>query len=238
MKIFIVAMPDSVHTARWITQIQEQGWEIFLFPVYIARPHPDMQKITVFGSTPPRQNSKKNHVRLIWWTIPFFWADLVLSKLKGDKTHHYTIKALAAIIRWLQPDLVHSLEIQHAGYLTLDARKILKGKFPVWAVANWGSDLCLFGRLAEHRERIRQVLEQCDYYSCECERDVILAQELGLRGQVLPAFPNTGGFDLQHTETLCQPGPTSRRRTVLLKGYQHWAGRALVGLRALVGHLA
>jgi hypothetical protein len=108
-------------------------------------------------------------------------------------------------------------------------RKII----PKWIVTNWGSDVYLFGRLAEHRERIRQVLETCDFYSCECERDVILAQELGLRGQVLPAFPNTGGFDLQHTETLRQPGTISKRRTILLKGYQGWAGRALMGLRAL-----
>jgi glycosyltransferase involved in cell wall biosynthesis len=30
-----------------------------------------------------------------------------------------------------------------------------------------------------------------------------------------------------------EPGPTSQRKVIALKGYQHWAGRGLVGLRAL-----
>ena len=40
-------------------------------------------------------------------------------------------------------------------------------------------------------------------------------------------------FDLEYVNTLRSPQPTSARRIILLKGYQHWAGRALVGLRAL-----
>jgi hypothetical protein len=140
------------------------------------------------------------------------------------------------LINIAAPDIIHSLEFQHSAYLTLPViqKERKRGKeTPKWIATNWGSDVYLFGRLAEHRERVRRVLEQCDFYSCECERDVKLAQELGLKGKILPVFPNTGGFDLKHAETLRQPGPTSLRRTILLKGYQHWAGRALVGLRAL-----
>ena len=77
------------------------------------------------------------------------------------------------------------------------------------------------------------MLENCDYYSCECERDVVLAREYGLRGEVLPVFPNAGGFDLALCETLRQPGRTSERKSILLKGYQSWAGRALTGLQGL-----
>ena len=39
-RILFVAMPDSVHSARWIRQITGQGWEIHLFPVSAARLHP------------------------------------------------------------------------------------------------------------------------------------------------------------------------------------------------------
>lgn len=233
MKILIVAMPDSIHTVRWISQIQEQSWEVFLFPAYMAGLHPGMKNVTVFASTLPGQKSKENHIRLIWWPIPFFWADFVISKIKGTPTFFYTTKALAFIMRWLQPDIVHSLEIQHAGYLMLEARKILKGKFPAWIVTNWGSDIYLFGRLAEHKPRIEAVLASCDYYSCECQRDIKLAKELGFKGKTLPVFPNTGGFDLKKISTFRNIEPPASRRMVLLKGYQHWAGRALVGLQAL-----
>ncbi len=112
-------------------------------------------------------------------------------------------------------------------------KKQLKGHFPTWIATNWGSDIYLFGRLAGHRENVRAVVENCDYYSCECERDVTLAREFGLRGEVLPVFPNAGGFNLANCEALWQSGTTSERKTILLKGYQTWAGRALAGLRAL-----
>ena len=32
MRILFVAMADSVHTARWISQIDDQGWDIHLYP--------------------------------------------------------------------------------------------------------------------------------------------------------------------------------------------------------------
>jgi hypothetical protein len=137
------------------------------------------------------------------------------------------------MIRRLKPDLIHSIEIQHACYLTLEAKRLFGGKFPPWIVTNWGSDLYLFGRLAKHRERIREVLANADYYSCECERDVCLARAYGYSGSVLPVFPNAGGFDLSLTAALRQNCQPSERRVIMVKGYQTWAGRALVALRAL-----
>ena len=79
---------------------------------------------------------------------------------------------LASVIRWLKPDIIHSQEIQHAGYLTLEARSKFGGRFPKWIVANWGSDICLYGRLPEHAEKIRAVMAACSHYHCECHRDV------------------------------------------------------------------
>ena len=107
------------------------------------------------------------------------------------------------------------------------------GQTSKWIATNWGSDIYLFGRLSAHKEKIRQVLTNCDYYSCECFRDVELAKAYGLKGKTLPVFPNTGGFDLEKIYKFRQPGLTSERRLIMLKGYQGWAYRALVGLRAL-----
>ena len=232
-RLLFVAMPESIHTARWIAQIAEQGWDIYLFPCYAAPMHPELRHLTAFASAPPRRTDPKHHVRRLWWTLPFFLVDWVRSKLRRAPVSSMTSRALALAIRGLQPDIVHSLEIQHAGYLALDARQRLRGRFPKWIVTNWGSDIYLFGRLPEHKARIRAVLAACDYYSCECERDVRLARESGFEGTVLPVLPNTGGFDLAWAAALQEPGPVSSRRTILLKGYQHWAGRALVGLEAL-----
>ena len=89
-------------------------------------------------------------------------------------------------------------------------------------------------RLAAHAPKIREVLAaSCDYYSCECHRDVKLAREMGLTAPVLPVFPNAGGFDLDELgRSGASRAPRPNAAGIVLKGYQNWAGRALVGLKA------
>jgi len=140
---------------------------------------------------------------------------------------------LASVIRRLQPDLIQSLELQHAGYLALAARRHAGASFPTWIATNWGSDIQVFGRLPEHALRIRGVLETCDYYSAECHRDVLMAREFGLRGEALPVLPNAGGLHADGIAAYREVGATSSRRAITLKGYNNWAGRALVALRGL-----
>lgn len=234
MRILFVAMANSIHTARWINQLADQGWEIHLFPVENWGIHPNLRNLTIHDFLCYRPSGLDQSVHLVGsWPFPR-GANLAkrvverVSPLWGDRAWR-----LAHTIRVLKPDIIHSLEIQHAGYLTLEARDYLGGTFPTWIVTNWGSDIYLFGRLSDHVKRIRAVLSACDYHACECQRDVKLAQAFGFDGEALPVLPNTGGFDIERIRQFRQPGPTSDRRLIVLKGYQGWAGRALVGLRAI-----
>jgi glycosyltransferase involved in cell wall biosynthesis len=133
----------------------------------------------------------------------------------------------------VRPDIVHSLEMQNAGYLTLQARRLLADRFPPWVYTNWGADIQYFGRMAEHEGKIREVLEHLDYYTCECERDVELAEEFGFKGEFLPVVPIAGGISLEKIRPWRKPGPTSERRVIMLKGYQGWVYRADVAIEAL-----
>jgi glycosyltransferase involved in cell wall biosynthesis len=144
-------------------------------------------------------------------------------------------KTLARAIRTLKPDLIHSMEFQHAGYNVLRAKELMKGEhFPTWLATNWGSDIYYYRRFDDHRQQISRLLQSADYYSCECERDIVLAKELGMTAQVLPVLPNTGGFDIEAIAPLRAAMPPSQRRMVMVKGYQHFAGRALTALDALL----
>lgn len=235
MRILIVAMTDSVHTARWISQIADQGWDIHLFPsVDSGLLHPELRGVTAYVPVYGKKNCDRS-VKIKGLTVvnDFIASGLNFAASKAEFYRGYQINRLLNTIKKVKPDIIHSLEIQHAGYLVLEAKKRFSGKFPPLITTNWGSDIYLFGRLPEHKLRIREVLAASDYYSCECKRDVCLAKEFGFTGEILPVFPNTGGFDLEKISVLRQPGPVSGRRLVMLKGYQHWAGRALVGLRAL-----
>lgn len=234
MRILIVAVANSVHTARWISQIDDQGWDIHLFPsIDRGTTHPDFKSITVHHSFFGRHKTRDRTVKLRG--LPVISEDVAFIGRGGFNRifPNYRVVQLKKLIKNLRPNIIHSIEIQAAGYLTLEVRKQHVGPFPPWIVTNWGSDIYLFGRLAEHVGKIKAVLEACDYYSCECQRDVHLAKQMGLKGEVLPVLPNAGGFDLARVAQFKQPGPTSTRRLVLLKGYQGLFGRALVGLRAI-----
>lgn len=237
MKLLLVAMSDSIHTARWISQIADQGWDIHLFPsLDYGITHPSIKNVTVHHLLYAKGSGGAKNYGIPVFSKKIAMLGALLDKYSPKyfpKYHSLKVRRLKRLIRKLMPDIIHSKEIQHAGYLTLEAKKLIGNKFPPWIVEDWGNDIYLFGRLKEHEPKIREVLASCDYYRCECERDLKLARELGFQGLVLPVFPNTGGFDLERMYKLRQPGPTHRRRLIMLKGYQHWQGRALVGLRAL-----
>lgn len=234
MRILFVAMSNSVHTTRWVNLLRDQGWDVHLFPAYDAIVHPDFKNATIYGLSRYRPEGMDRTVRLrgLW---PLRKGSY---RLGGLLKHFFPLLPdrstwLAWLIRWLKPDIIHSLEIQHAGYLTLEARHRLQDRFPIWIVTNWGSGIYHFGRQPDHAVKIREVLSACDYYACECERDVVLAREFGFRGEVFPVLPIAGGDDVTAGREYCLPGAASQRRVVALKGRQGWAGRALVGLEAI-----
>jgi len=233
MRILFVAMPDSIHTARWVSQLTGEGWDIYLFPSQNGKLHSAFHDVSVFAPWLRYPVQNLDNIRCIRWTGVSAFADRVLTMLVRKPSKLFWKWSLIWIIRLLKPDVVQSLEIQHAGYFTLTVHKYFLNDFPKWVVTNWGSDIYLFGRFSEHEEKIKSILEQCDYYSAECNRDMELARKKGFKGKALPVFPNAGGFDLGYLKKLREPGKVSDRRVILLKGYQNWAGRALVGIRAL-----
>lgn len=243
--ILLVAMPNSIHTTRWIRQLESHNWNVHLFSSVgggVILPHPEMDGVTfhpplfsraskIIKARPSIDTPSffARAVRLLkCWTI-----DLVRQLAFAYFMPEIRVRQLLKVIRKIRPDLIHSLEIQAAGYLTLEAKQQFHDVFPPWLVTNWGSDIFLFGRLPQHKTKISEVLANCDYYSCECERDIKLARQFGFSGLTMPVFPNTGGFDLAGLKIERNRIPTSVRKVILLKGYQNWAGRSLVGLRAL-----
>lgn len=258
MRILFVAMSQSIHTARWINQIADEGWDIHLFPSWDLTIHPKLRNLTIHGFTFKPDEipesvklnfvtglnpsiigrfAQKNKIKKI---ILLFRLNSLFRLIKGkkEKKIQYDIEEgrlneLVKVIKKIKPDIIHSLEIQHAGYLTLEAKKQIRSNFPTWIVTNWGADIHHFGEISEHAERIRETLENCDYYGCECHRDVDLAKKFGFKGEILPVKTNTGGFDFEYIEKFKSPGKSSDRKLILLKGYQGWVYRSINGLKAI-----
>lgn len=235
MRILFVAMAQSVHIARWVAQLSGTGWDLHLFPSeWPCTPHPDLRGVTLHGvglyrhpdvaTTLPVEGLfpfQKGGYRLESWMKQHIPGLMARDRL------------LARTIKHVRPDLVHSLEMQRAGYLTMDAYKRLGGRGPRWLYSCWGNDIYHFVHQPGHRPRIEKVLRSCNYLMTDCERDRKLAEKHGFRGTYAGYFPGPGGFDVDGMRSRFDLVAPSCRRTIAVKGYQHWSGRALVALQAI-----
>ncbi len=148
----------------------------------------------------------------------------------SSSTQLFTAHHVTSAIRALDPDLVHSMEVQVAGYLTLEAKRRMGGAFPPWLLSNWGSDIQLFIKLPRHRPVIDRLFGEIDGYWAECGRDVALARTLGYDGPAFDPLPASGGMRI---DVEAGAVPPSRRRAILVKGYHGWSGRGLHILSAI-----
>jgi len=237
LRILFVALGESVHVARWIKQLEGQDWDIHVFP-YSAYDgiHPELENVTVHNLVRRPKQYISATVRQTGLSWPLPRGRRSATALIQNFDHFKQPARLARLIRSLRPDVIHSLEMQRCGYLTLMSRKQLNGQLlPPWIYSSWGSDIFFFGRRSDHEPKIREVLSTCDYFIPDCQRDVQLARDFGLRGEVLGVFPVSGGFDLQQVQQFGSGIPVAARKVIAVKGYQDedWGGRALNALEAL-----
>ena len=229
VRALVVGFVGSIHTVRAVEPMVELGWDVHVFASHPHWADAAWRGVTLHvdpGFDPPSLDSS---VRLERLAPPLGDPEPVVDGLSWRQR----VGALARLIESVQPDLVDSMEIQHGGYLVLEARELLTAPPPPWLVHNWGSDVFYYGANPRHVERVRAVLSSCDFYGAECHRDVGLARAFGFRGRALPVLPNPGGFDLERARELRAPGSTSTRRTLALKATNLFVYRPHTALAAL-----
>jgi len=233
MKILFVAMHNSIHTARWINQLEGTGWDVHLFPVEpeIALPHFDLCNVTLYRPQEYESHKVQDSIKIV------SFESLIFSERAKTSLTEFGLVSLAHIlglvIKQLKPHIVHSMEMQHAAYLTLEAKMILGEKFPPWIYSCWGSDIYYFQQFEEHRPRICDVLASCDYLFTDTYRDVDLAKRYGFKGELLGVYPGVGGYKIDEMRSLVSFIPPSQRKTIVIKGYVGWVYRPFVVLDAL-----
>lgn len=238
LRILFVAQAVSIHTARWIAQLRDQGWDLHLFDMLGSFPHAELTGVTEYSLLFPRRIIRRTgtgayghpfFLRRGWDPFPLSLVGFFLRRLFRDRA-----RRLSDLIGRLKPDIIHSMELQTESYHLLNVIQSFGGKLGApWIVTTWGSDIFYFQRFPEHLDRIKQVLQNCDYLIPDCARDVSLAREYGFKGGVPLILPGSGGYRVAEMRRHLAPGAPSARRVVVLKGYEGWAGRALTALTAL-----
>ena len=140
IKVLIVAMVDSIHVARWLELFRDTEYD---FTIISSSPnrriHPRIDALAksarLSGAT------YEIHPFSRWLSVPAWLLDRILR----DRIRGWMIRRT---IRSLQPDFVHAMELQNAGYATSVAfESLTRETRPPLLVTNYGSDIYWFQHL-------------------------------------------------------------------------------------------
>lgn len=243
LRVLIIAFPHSIHTARWIKQLDPKEFDTVVFPSLAFRPiHEDLKNVTLVQLEPPVTEQSQN--------IKFKWALpglKLLHKLVGDTLFKKVLtkigilklqrRALKKIIHEFKPDLIHTMESQQAGYMYSDLPPVNGFR---WIHSTWGIDLHFFQDNAEHKPKLQKMLQHLNLLVVEGDRDREIAERLGYKGStsIIPSVG--GGFDFSAWKKLPHQTKPSSRKKIIVKGYEgeeRLASTALEALRSIATEL-
>ena len=221
-KILIVAMADSVHTARWLRQFDSDEIEFVLFP---STPHRRIHGFIGEHKKVKRLSSLRISRFMTIGALPLGILDLLFNNF-------FRSKLLAREIKTFQPDIIHIMETQHSGYLANKALKKIRNSSKI-ILSIWGSDLFWFQNLKRHKKKLTRLLSSVHLLVTECHRDEELARKFGFIGECLHGVPASGGFDHQEFSEFLPDNSPSKRRTISIKGYSGFVGLGPTAIRGL-----
>lgn len=222
MKILFVSM-QSIHTIRWVENLKDTDNELYWFDV-LGR-----GRLEIIGTVRQFTDWKQRKIRhikgeyFISKKLPFLYNILqpFLEVTANEK--------LEQIINEIQPDVVHSFEMQGCSYPILKTMN----KFPKlkWIYSCWGNDLYYYQQFSSHLKKIKQVLLRVNFLHTDCERDYKLAKALGFKGKYLGIIPGGTGYKI--ADLIRHKRPINERKIILIKGYQNLFGRGLNSVKAI-----
>ena len=224
MKILFVSMP-SVHVIRWIENLKDTSHELFWFDVLDRGRLDTLESVTQFVEWKKRKVQPIKGEYFLSKKYPTVFEKIQpLLEVTANE-------ALEKIILEIQPDIVHSFEMQGCSYPIL--KTMQKYHNIKWLYSCWGSDLYYYQQFPIHLKKIKLLLSRVNYLHTDCKRDYTLAKELGFLGKHVGVIPGGTGYKLQDLEIYKLP--LEERKIILVKGYEHHLGRGLNVVKALQG---
>ena len=220
-KVLVVGMLDSIHLARWITQLDKLEAEVIVTGTSpYRRIRPELE--TFVGNNRDRFSIVELYPQLTIGGRRFLPAiSFIADRYLGDRIRGTLLRRL---FKEVQPTIIHVNEVIVAGMpVEFALREQCGTKFKIWTT-NYGSEISWYGRREPLKSRISRLLKASDVFSAECSRDVGLALKMGFEGQVMPVFPVTGGIK-------ARPLRPRSSNCVAIKGYDNDLGMGAHALR-------
>ena len=222
MRILFISM-NSIHAQRWIANVDNDHQELYWWN----------------SSSTEKMDLPQNVTQITDWQkrkIKYIPGEYFLRKKLPwvyDKIEPFLQVTIAEqlenLIQKIQPDVIHSFEMQSCSYPLVEV--LNKHKNIPWIYSCWGSDLYYFQNIKSHKLKIQQVLQRVNFLQTDCNRDIAIAKALGFQGTSLEVIPGGGGFNLDAIPN--KKLPINERKIILVKGYENKFGRALNVIKAL-----
>jgi glycosyltransferase involved in cell wall biosynthesis len=214
----------SIHATSWIKNLKDAGHELFWFDVTNRGFLNSALAITEFTGWKQRKLKYMKGEYYIYKKFPNLHFNI---KKFFEITEN---EALVKIILEIEPDMVHSFEMQSCSYPIL--KTMNKFSNLKWIYSCWGSDLYYYQNFSSHNKKIKAVLKRVNFLHTDCFRDYEIAKKLGFKGTFLGVIPGGTGYKLADYQKY--KFPLENRKIILVKGYEHTFGRAIIVLKALL----
>jgi glycosyltransferase involved in cell wall biosynthesis len=220
MKILMVSMP-CLHFFRWVEQLRDAGHEVYWFDITDGGEKADRLQWVI---------------QTVGWKFRWDYPGRVYIKIHFPKLYAFiqrfnernTAKTFEQNLLEIQPDIVHSFELQISCIPILST--MLKYKKVKWIYSSWGSDVYYFEKLNIEEKIFRQILQRINFLISDCNRDYEIVKKMGFKNQFLGVFPGNGGIDFPID--LSQLTEPKDRDVIVIKAYNEGVGRGIEILKS------
>ena len=213
----------SIHVIRWIENLKDTSYELYWFDVLGRGKLETLNAVHQYTDWEKRKIATVKGEYFLSKKAPLIYEKIVpFLEVTANE-------ALEKIILEIQPDVIHSFEMQSCSYPILKTMQ----KYPniKWLYSCWGSDLYYYQQFSAHLKKIKRVLQRVDFLHTDCNRDFILAKKIGFIGKHVGVIPGGTGYKLAELEKYKLP--VEERKIILVKGYENEFGRGLNIIKAL-----
>ena len=235
MRILFVADGRSPIALNWIRHFAgngvSSGYEVHLASTYTCQPELDLASLSFVpvafsGATAgvPGQGNGQASWRSVLRRSGTTGLRTALRQWLGPSTLPKAARKLEAIVREVQPDIVHAMRIPFEGMLS--ALALGNSNWPL-LVSVWGNDFTLHATANPWMgSYTRQALRRASALHTDCHRDLRLARAWGFDGgKSAIVLPGNGGIrmDVFHPAdeaSQAEPGPVDSFQVINPRGFR------------------
>lgn len=237
-KILFIGYGEGTHTHSWIDLLDGARFNVRLFALPTLTLPPDNWPVRTYVSGVPSRRLDPGRRRSLHPPGRIGWAVRHLRAAAGGGGERVVESWLARVLRQWQPEIVHTLGLDPAGFLLQSTRRRHDiGCSPRWVLQlRGGSDLTLSRHDPALRPEIEAALLDCDQLLSDNEVNFEWAREMGVRPDQLADIapvPGTGGVDIEAISQAASLEPSERRTILVPKGYDTQWSKATPVLEAL-----